>query len=139
LFFGEERVLDVAHWQQWRKTRPAADPSPALHLPAPAEFKLENGLEVLLVERHALPLLTAHVVSRAGSDNNGSRKSGLASLTSQLMGDRNRLPRPGSASRRSGTIGTRVSTFAGMDSGAITLSVLTSNADKAMDLLGDVA
>ena len=138
MFFGEERVLDVAHWQQERKTRPAADPSPALHLPAPVEFKLENGLKVLLVEQQDLPLLTAHVVSRAGSDN-GPRKSGLAKLTSQLMGDRNRLPRPGSASRRSGTIGLRVSTFAGMDSGAITLSVLTSNADKAMDLLGDVA
>ena len=77
----------MAHWQQWRKTRPAADPSPALHLAAPVEFKLENGLKVLLVEQQDLPLLTAHVVSRAGSDN-GPRKSGLAKLTSQLMGDR---------------------------------------------------
>ena len=129
----------MAHWQQERKTRPAADPSPALHLPAPAEFKLENGLEVLLVERHALPLLTAHVVSRAGSDNNGPRKSGLAKLTSQLIGDRSVSRDQAALAGDQERIGLRVSTFAGMDSGAITLSVLTSNADKAMDLLGDVA
>jgi zinc protease len=36
-------------------------------------------------------------------------------------------------------IGTSVDAFAGMDSGAIDMSVLTSHADKAMDLLADVA
>src|ERR1035438_10159479 len=36
-------------------------------------------------------------------------------------------------------IGTRIDAFAGMDSGAIAMSVLASHADKAMDLLADVA
>ena len=65
--------------QDWRKTQPQPGPSPALHLPVPTEFKLVNGLKVLLVEDHALPVVTAEVVSRAGSVNNPQDKSGLPS------------------------------------------------------------
>jgi zinc protease len=56
--------------QEWRKNKPAAGPASAIHLPVPAEFTLDNGLKVLVVEEHALPLLTAELVSRAGSENN---------------------------------------------------------------------
>ena len=73
--------------QAWRKTKPEPGPAPTLHLPVPTQFKLENGLTVLLVENHALPVLTAELVARAGSDNNPVTKSGLATLTSTLMTD----------------------------------------------------
>src|SRR5581483_6910121 len=102
--------------QEWRKTKPAPAPAPALHLPVPVEFSLANGLKVLLVEDHALPVLTAELVSRAGSFNNPEGKSGLATLTAEIMGD-------GTASRDltrladdQERIGTRINTAAGMDS-----------------------
>ena len=125
--------------QDWRKTKPAPGPAPALHLPVPVEFKLENGLDVLLVEDHSLPVLTAEVVSRAGSSNDPPAKTGLATLTAQIMSD-------GTASRDltklagdQERLGTSISASAGMDSSSIYMNVLTAHAADGMDLLADVA
>lgn len=124
--------------QEWRKTKPAPGPSPALHLPVPIEFSLENGLKVLLVEDHALPVLTAEVVARAGSDNNQSNQSGLATLTAEIMNDgtvsRDLMKLAGDQER----IGTRINATVGMDFGAFTMNLLTSHAAEGMNLLADV-
>lgn len=125
--------------QDWRKTKPSPGPAPTLHLPVPVEFKLENGLEVLLVENHSLPVLTAEVVSRAGSENDQPAKSGLATLTAQIMSDgtvsRDLTKLAGDQER----IGTSISANASMDSASIYMNVLTAHAAEGMDLLADVA
>ena len=46
-----------------------------MHLPAPQEFTLDNGLKVLLVENHSLPVLSAEIISRAGSANDPAAKA----------------------------------------------------------------
>ncbi|HUB50995.1 MAG TPA: pitrilysin family protein [Terracidiphilus sp.] len=124
--------------QDWRKTKPEPGPAPELHLPVPIEFSLDNGLKVLLVEDHALPVVTAEVVSRAGSVNNPEGKSGLATLTAEIMGD-------GTASRTltqlaqdQESIGTQIGTSASMDTGTVSMSLLTYHLDKGMELLSDV-
>jgi zinc protease len=125
--------------QEWRKIEPDAGSAPALHLPVPVQFKLDNGLKVLLVEEHTLPLITAEVLSRSGSDNDEPGKSGVASLTAQIMSD-------GTVSRDLATLSSdeeRIGAFfnesVAMDSSSISTSVLTSHADKALELLADVA
>ena len=125
--------------QDWRKNKPEPGPPPALHLPAPQEFTLANGLKVYLVEEHALPVLSAEVVSRAGSADDPAEKSGLATLTSEVMSD-------GTATRDltqlaidEERIGTNVETGAGMESGTESMDVLTSHLAEGMNLLADVA
>lgn len=125
--------------QQWRKDKPAAGPAPVLHLPVPTEFKLNNGMKVLLVEDHSLPVLTARLVSRAGGENNEAATSGLAGLTANIMGD-------GTVSRDltklasdQEKIGTSIAVEAGMDSAAVSMNVLTTHASSGLDLLADVA
>ena len=125
--------------QEWRKTKPEAGPAPVLHLPAPVEFKLENGLEVFMVEDHALPMLTAQVVSRAGSENDEPGKSGLASLTAGIMDNGTVTRDLAKLSNDQERIGAWITESTSMDSGTITMSVLTSHADTGMDLLADVA
>lgn len=125
--------------QDWRKTKPEAGPAPAIHLPVPAQFKLDNGLTVLLIEDHALPVLSVEVVSRAGADNNAPDKSGLATLTAEIMDDgtvSRDLTRLADDTER---IGTHIGTFAGMDSAAISMSLLTAHASEGLELLSDVA
>jgi zinc protease len=125
--------------QDWRKNQPAPGSAPVLHLPAPKEFTLENGLTVLLVENHALPVLSAEIVTRAGSENDPGTRSGLATLTAEVMSD-------GTASRDltqlatdEERIGTHVETAAEMDSGTISINMLTSHTAEGMNLLADVA
>jgi zinc protease len=125
--------------QNWRKTKPAAGPPPALHLPVPTEFSLANGLKVLLLEDHALPVLTAELVSRAGSFSTPADKSGLATLTSEIMSD-------GTVSRDltkladdQERIGTHINSAAGMDSSSVSMSLLSYHSAEGMELLADVA
>lgn len=125
--------------QDWRKEKPAAGPAPAIHLPAPVEFTLENGLKVLLVEDHALPVMSAEVISRAGTENTTAAKAGLATLTAEIMSD-------GTASRDlkkladdSERIGASINVFASTDNSSISTQLLTSHASEGMELLADVA
>jgi len=125
--------------QEWRKNKPAAGPAPTLHLPVPQEFTLANGLKVLLVEDHALPVLSVEIISRAGSVDDPAGKSGMATLASEVMSD-------GTVSRGlkqlatdAEKIGTHVETGAGMDSGSVSITMLTSHTAEGMNLLADVA
>jgi zinc protease len=124
--------------QDWRKTQPQPGPAPALHLPVPTEFKLANGLKVLLVEDRALPVVTAEVVSRAGSVNNPQDKSGLATLTAEIMGDGTTSRSLTQLAEDQESIGTGIGTAAGMDNSTVSMSLLTYHLDKGMELLSDV-
>jgi len=124
--------------QEWRKTKPEPGPAPAFHLPVPQEFSLDNGLKVLLVENHALPALSAEIVSRAGSVNDPGAKSGLATLTAEVMSDGTVSRDLTQLARDAEKIGTHVETGAGMDSGSVAINVLTSHTAEGMELLADV-
>ncbi|HVT96637.1 MAG TPA: pitrilysin family protein [Acidobacteriaceae bacterium] len=125
--------------QDWRKTKPEAGPAPALHLPVPVEFSLDNGLKVLLVEDHALPVITADLVSRAGNANNPLDKSGLASLTAEIMSDATTSRDVKKLSSDEEQIGARITAQSGMDSAQISTSLLTWHADAGLELLADIA
>ncbi len=125
--------------EAWRKTPPAAGAAPSVHLPVPTEFALSNGLKVLLVEDHSLPILTASLVSRAGSFDNPAGKSGLATLSAEIMGDgtvSRDLTKLASDEER---IGTSIHAYAGTDSTSVGLSLLSTHTDTGLDLLSDVA
>ncbi len=130
---------DFEKAQDWRKDKPAAGPAPTIHLPVPTEFSLDNGLKVLLVEEHALPVLTAELVSRAGSENSQPGKGGLATLTSEIMSDGTQSRSLEKLAQDQERIGARIASNAGMDSGSITMSVLTTHAPEGLELLADVA
>jgi zinc protease len=125
--------------QDWRKDKPAPGPTPVLHLPVPTQFKLDNGLTVLLVENHSLPVLTAELVSRAGSENSEPGKSGLATLTASIMSDATESRSLEKLASDQEKIGTNVVATAGMDSSALYMSLLTTHSDAGMDLLADIA
>ena len=125
--------------QAWRKTKPEPGPAPTLHLPVPTQFKLENGLTVLLVENHALPLLTAELVARAGSDSNPVTKSGLATLTSTLMTEATESRSLEKLASDQERIGTTITAMAAMDSGTLYMNMLKDHVDQGLEILADVA
>ena len=73
--------------QDWRRTPPVAGPLPKFELPVPTQFKLENGLTVLLVEQHNLPLVAARLLALGGSGGNPADKPGLAGFTAAMMNE----------------------------------------------------
>ncbi len=133
-----EPVAGTMPDELWRAKPPAAQPVGKLTLPVAASFKLSNGLTVLLVEQHQLPIVVAHLLVLNGSDANPIEKPGLASFTSEML--------PEGTERRSSTqiadaaaqIGTSLRALTVSDDSIVDIRTLKPNADAAFDLLSDV-
>jgi zinc protease len=117
---------------------PKGGPPPTVHLPVPVTFTLENGMKVYLVEEHALPIVSASLVSRAGSETNPKGKEGLAALVAETMGDGTESRDLKKLADDEELIGTSIYPNATMDASSAGLTVLTNNADRGIDLLADV-
>ncbi len=123
--------------EAWRATPPKPGPSPKFSLPVAKQVKLANGLSVLLVERHNLPIVSATLYTLSGSELNPLDKPGLSSFTANMLSE-------GTASRSSmqfsddtDQIGATLGSEAGYSSAYLELSVLTWNAPAGFDLLSD--
>jgi len=124
--------------EPWRANPPQPGPLSQLSLPVPTSFKLANGLTVMLVEQHKLPVVSAHLVVLSGSDANPANRPGLASFTADML--------PEGTSRRSAPqiaddgaqIGASVGTSSTSDYSAASIDTLKQNIDSAFDLLSDV-
>lgn len=55
--------------------------------PPVEQFQLANGLKVILVQKHTLPVVEGRVIIDAGSMREPATKSGLASLTGSLLSE----------------------------------------------------
>ena len=78
-----------------RSKPPELGPPPALSLPPVTRHTLSNGLQVLVLEKHQVPLVQVNVVVKAGSAMDPDDRPGLASLTAAMLdegaGTRNAL------------------------------------------------
>ena len=124
--------------QEWRKAPPAAGPPVTVHLPVPQTFKLANGLTIYTVEQHALPVVSAVLMARAGVENNPAGKGGLAVLTGQAMGEATLTRNLQTLAEAQELIGTRIAQGVTMDGATAGITVLTQYANEGMDLLADV-
>lgn len=68
-----------------RSGPPDLGPPPRLNLPPIQQLELSNGLDVLLMEKHTVPLVQLNVLVRVGSAHDPVDKRGLASLTADMM------------------------------------------------------
>jgi zinc protease len=125
--------------QNWRKTvpKPAAQ-SASFHLPVPVTFSLKNGLKVYLVRDTNLPILSATLVSRAGGEANPADKPGLSDLTASMLSEGTATRTSTQIAEAAEALGTHVGVGATMDGTNAGVTVLTSHADAALDLLSDV-
>ncbi|HEU4617597.1 MAG TPA: pitrilysin family protein [Gammaproteobacteria bacterium] len=64
---------------------PAPGPAPALRVPAPSAYRLDNGLRVVVARRAGAPLVTAQLLVGSGAEVEPDGKAGLADLTATLL------------------------------------------------------
>ncbi len=68
-----------------RSAPPELGPPPALSLPAIQRLELSNGAQVILLEKHNVPLVQVNLMIRAGFADDPQDKIGLASLTADML------------------------------------------------------
>lgn len=100
---------------------------------------LPNGLEFYVVERHELPIVTAALMTRAGSINDPSGKEGLARLVADTMTRGTKTRDAIALANALGDLGTQLQVNVGKESAALAVQVQSPNLAAAVALLGDVA
>jgi zinc protease len=71
--------------QQPTEQPPAPGQLRPFTIPPARELRLANGVRVVVVEKHTLPIVTGRVLVAAGSMYEPAEKNGLASLTAQVL------------------------------------------------------
>jgi predicted Zn-dependent peptidase len=119
------------------KVPPLGEPK-KLNLPAIQSFELSNGLNVVLMEKHSVPLVQMNVVVKSGVVNDPEGKSGLASMTADLLDE-------GAAGKSSleladqiNYLGVRISTFSRWHKIGLNLHSPLSKFDEALKIAADI-
>jgi zinc protease len=124
--------------EPWREAKPAPGPVPEFKLPQFQRADLKNGMALYVVEDRGLPMITAAVVVRGGSAQEGPKDAGLASITYDLLdegaGSMNNLQ----LANAFASLGTSIETENSREVGIIRVELLKKHAEAGLDLLGTV-
>jgi len=117
---------------------PEVLPAKPLVIPAPVMRTLPNGLEVLLVERHTLPLVTLRLAVRSGPECDPPALPGAAALVNGLLTEGTTRRSAQQIAEAIDSAGGLVENDAGWDESYLSLSVPSDQARLAFDLVGDM-
>ena len=114
-------------------------PLPTFQVPKPARFVLPNGLVVMVIEDHELPLVNVSARVRTGSLLEPADKTGLAGLVGQVLRTGGTTTRKPDAldeflEARAASIETSMSA----DSGSASMSALKADIPAVMEAFADV-
>jgi zinc protease len=108
------------------------------HFPHVTRKTLGNGLEILIAENHAAPLVSVRALVSSGADHDTAEVAGLASLTADLL-DEGAGGRGGvQLAEELGLLGASLGTGADWDASYVSLDVLSRNAAAALAIFADV-
>lgn len=99
---------------------------------------LPNGLTVLHVERHNLPIVTVTLLIKAGPFYEPAQKAGLANLTAELLTEGTKKRKAKDISEEIEFIGASLDSSAGSDFSTINLSVLKKDIDTGFEIFSDI-
>ena len=108
-------------------------------LPQPIEKTLANGLRVIVVPKHDIPLVAARLMLKTGAAADPAERDGLASLTATVLTKGTKTKSAEQIARGVEALGATLTSDAGWDSTSVDLSVMSSNLAAAMAYVADVA
>lgn len=122
-----------------RSKPPELGPPPQVSLPPITTRQLPNGLKLMIVEQHELPLADFVLLVGSGSTADPASKPGIANLVSAML-------REGTTTRKSleiadqiAFLGIRLSPTSSWESSTLSLHTPTAQLDSALALFADVA
>lgn len=116
----------------------SGQPSVTPRKPIGERYVLDNGMVLLVKENHALPVVMANMIIRAGSVMEPPEKAGLAHITAGLMTKGAGGMGATEISEAIEFVGGSLSVGGGTDYATAGLSVLKKDADTGFGLLGKV-
>lgn len=121
-----------------QQTPPPPSAPRSVRFPQPVERTLKNGLRVIVVERSGVPLVSAQMTIKNGSEVDPPPLAGLANMTASLL-------TKGTVSRSAPEIAEAIEKLGGAlesdarwDASTANVSVMASKIEAAMEILADV-
>ncbi len=123
--------------EPFRATQPPPGPPRPFQLPTMQTFKLPSGIQVYLVEQHALPIVSMDLTFDGGSENDPVGKEGLASVCMGLMSDGTAALDKLQLAEALADTASSISSYAGSDTQGLALSSLSKHLDSTFALFVD--
>ncbi len=122
-----------------RTKPPVLGPPPKVSLPPIVTRELPNGLKLMIVEHHELPIADFILLVGSGGTSESAGKMGVANLTAAML-------REGTTTRQSleiadqmAFLGVRLNSGSNWESSTLSLHTPTAQLDSALALFADIA
>lgn len=102
--------------------------------PSVEQFQLGNGMKVILVEKHTLPVVEGRLILDAGAMREPAAKNGLASLTGRLLSEGTADMTGAEIARQMDALGAQYSTGGGFSTSFADVVALKNVFPQAMQL-----
>lgn len=109
-----------------------------IELPPIKKTTLDNGLELIIIEHHELPVVAFRLVLKSGSACDPKDKSGLANLTAGLLRKGTQTRTATQIAEEIDFVGGSLGAGSGLDATYATCQLLTKHFDVGLELLHDV-
>lgn len=126
-----EMVADMA-------IEPAAAPEPSFTPPSIQKAKLSNGMDLMLVEDHDLPLVQLNLILKSGWASDPADRPCAAALTADLLDEGTKSMDALEISDEIKRLGAWLGTGSSFDNSSVSLNVLKKNLDPALKLMSDI-
>ncbi|MBS1954013.1 MAG: insulinase family protein [Cyanobacteria bacterium SZAS-4] len=123
---------------QWRKNPPTAPAPRPFKLPTITSYKLDNGLQVQLIEDHRVPFLTVALGIKAGSALESRDKLGLAEMTADMLNEGTTSKKSKEIADETDFIGGGLKAVSDFDFTIVSGSALSKYSDRLVNLLSDI-
>ncbi|MBZ5524327.1 MAG: insulinase family protein [Acidobacteriia bacterium] len=115
----------------------AAATTGSLKMPPYKKTRLKNGLTLLLMERHTVPLIGFHVIIKAGSAGDPERKEGAAFMAASLLRKGTKTRNADQFASELDFIGGTFGAFASADTTTVSAEFVSKDVARGLDLLSD--
>jgi zinc protease len=121
-----------------RELPPYVPPPEALSFLMPAVHGLANGLRIVLVERHDVPIVRIYAIVQAGAEADPPGLSGTAGMVAALLAEGTKQRNAYQIAQAIDHAGGSIDTGAGWDESYANVSVLSEHKALAFEVLADL-
>lgn len=133
-------VGPIAGAQEIDRTKPPQlAPPPTVSLPPIVTRQLSNGLKIMIVEQHELPLADFVLVMGSGSTADPAGKPGVANLSAAMLQEGTTTRKSLDIADQAAFLGVNLSSGSSWESSFLLLHTPTAQLDSALALFADIA
>ncbi len=118
-------------------TPPEPSAPKSVKIPAVKAKTLPNKLQVVVVERKNVPLVTVQLLVKSGAEIEGKSKAGLADMTASLLTKGTTTRTATQIAEQMEFLGGSIDTGAGWNNSVVTINVMADKLDQAMTIMAD--